>query len=420
MKWNDYGFLVPEQVSESLNNKAIQVCPFNPKPEFDVQDEDKMSNIFLKEAKYRDFRIGNYENIYVGYSKEYRKTSSSGGLATYIFEKLLIDNVVDHLYIVKEINGTYAYQFFSNGDQIKQISKTRYIPVTLEELFNNIDSIDGKIAVSGVACFLKAIRLKQHYNPHLIEKMPFLIGIICGGLKSSFFTDYLAQKSGIEEKYTKQEYRIKDEYSTASDYSFGALDGNNDFKKIKMRTVGDMWGTGLFKANACDFCDDVTTELADISLGDAWFKPYSQDGLGNSVIVTRTPFSDKIIQDGIKNKLLSVNPLDLKTFKSSQQGSFNHRQDGLKYRIQKMKKQKKLTPTKRSKFLKKTPFYFKSVQKQRMVVRSNSLKFWFETKDATKFESFLKPSKDKLQKLTLFYHRMRKLKRILLKENEKI
>ena len=37
---------------------------------------------------------------------------------------------------------------------------------------------------------------------------------------------------------------------------------------IKMSLLGDMWGTGLFKANACDFCDDVTA-VKDISLGDA-------------------------------------------------------------------------------------------------------------------------------------------------------
>jgi coenzyme F420 hydrogenase subunit beta len=30
-----------------------------------------------------------------------------------------------------------------------------------------------------------------------------------------------------------------------------------------------MCASGLFKANACDYCDDVTTELVDISLGDA-------------------------------------------------------------------------------------------------------------------------------------------------------
>ncbi len=39
-----------------------------------------------------------------------------------------------------------------------------------------------------------------------------------------------------------------------------------------------MWGGGLFKANAYDFCDYVTTELADISLDDARLPRYNQDG----------------------------------------------------------------------------------------------------------------------------------------------
>lgn len=62
-----------------------------------------------------------------------------------------------------------------------------------------------------------------------------------------------------------------------------------------MRNLGDMWGTGLFKLNACDFYDDVTTELADISLGDAWLKPYDSDGAGNNII--KAPLS--IIHEGI-------------------------------------------------------------------------------------------------------------------------
>ncbi len=86
-----------------------------------------------------------------------------------------------------------------------------------------------------------------------------------------------------------------------------------------------MWVTGLFKANACDFCDDVTTELADISLGDAWLEPFNKDGKGTNVIVTRSELADEIIREGMKNDELSVEPLSLQRFLSSQQGSFNHR-----------------------------------------------------------------------------------------------
>lgn len=87
-------------------------------------------------------------------------------------------------------------------------------------MFREIDDKKGKVAVSGVACFIKAIRLKQYYKPEYKEKIPFLVGIICGGLKSSFFTDYLAQKTGIKGRYTKQDYRIIDVNSLSSDYAF--------------------------------------------------------------------------------------------------------------------------------------------------------------------------------------------------------
>lgn len=38
---------------------------------------------------------------------------------------------------------------------------------------------------------------------------------------------------------------------------------------------------------ACDFCDDVFAETADIALGDAWLPEYVQDGNGTNVVVTR-------------------------------------------------------------------------------------------------------------------------------------
>lgn len=401
MVWNEYGFLVPD-ISTEFNERAIKLCPFNPAPDQEVEDEDRLADIFLTSATRKDQCMGSYINIYVGYSKEYRETSSSGGIATYIFEQLLIQGIVNHLFIVKEVNGSCAYQWFDEAKKIKEISKTRYYPVTLEKLFKEIDNKDGEVAVSGVACFLKGIRLKQHYYPQYKKKIPFLIGIICGGLKSSFFSDYLAQKSGIDGTYSKQQYRIKDYKSTASDYSFGAYDNEKVFHQLKMRTVGDMWGSGLFKDNACDFCDDVTTELADISLGDAWIQPYNKDGRGTSVIVSRTALADKLILDGISNKELNVQELNQESFLASQQGNLRHRQLAQAYRIK--QKRRQIIPQKREKFNQSIPFEFKLVQKSRMIVRQQSLEVWREEKDAKKFEARVFPLRDKLNKKTIIYH----------------
>lgn len=407
MNWNDDGFLVPEKFVQSINENLLKVCPFNPHPDEDVQDENKIASIFLKEAPNHNVKIGNYFKTYVGYSNQYRATSSSGGIATYVFEKLLQDQIVDHLYIVKEENGKYEYQLFSDINDIIKISKTKYIPVTLESLFLEINQIQGKIAISGVACFIKAIRLKQHYHPELKEKIPFLIGIICGGLKSKFFTDYLAQKAGIESNYSKQDYRIKNAKSQAIDYAFGAYDENHEFKQVRMKTIGDMWGTGMFKSNACDFCDDVTTELADISLGDAWIHPYTDDGLGNSVVVTRSPLAEEIIKSGIVKGDLSLDDLSLENFLISQSGSFNHRHKGLSFRINFFKGKKNIPP---KRFLnEKTSFDFKIVQYFRLKTRKNSLEIWKKTKNAAAFDKRMKLSLFMLKTATRVYHHKKRL-----------
>ena len=407
MEVNDYGFFTPKIIKEELNENAAKVCPFNPKPEEEVKDENALADLFLTEASNKDKQIGKYFNTYVGFSNQYRATSSSGGIATYVFEKLLQDKIVDHLYIVKEVNGSYEYQLFRNAHDIIKISKTKYTPVTLEKLFLDIKTIEGKVAISGVACFIKAIRLKQHYNPELKQKIPFLIGIICGGLKSEFFTDYLAQKANIKTSYTKQDYRIKNPNSQAIDYSFGAYDANQEFKQVRMKTIGDMWGTGMFKSNACDFCDDVTTELADISLGDAWIHPYTNDGLGNSVVVTRTSLAEKIIKEGIEDKNLNLDDLSLEKFLISQSGSFNHRHKGLSFRMKFFKGKKDFA---QKRFLKeKTTFDFNMVQFFRLRTRKNSLEIWKNNKNAQEFDKQMKFSLFLLKTATRFYHHKKRI-----------
>ena len=414
MVFDTYGFLVPDD-NLSLSTNAIHLCPFNPSPEEEVKDEDKIADIFLESTTHKDLEIGKYNSLYVGYASQYRLTSSSGGLATYVFEQLLLDHIVDYLFVVTEVNNQYQYQLFDSAHDIRKVSKTRYTPVTLSELFSILDKIEGKVAVSGVACFIKAIRLKQYYNPELKERIPFLVGIICGGLKSKHYSDFLAQKAGIEEKYYHQDYRIKDPASNATDYSFGAFNSQNEYFQVKMNSLGDMWGSGLFKSNACDFCDDVTTELADISLGDAWLQPYVMEGLGNSVIVTRSLTADKIIQNGIKSGKLFVEKLSLEKFKESQQGSFNHRHKGLKYRIQINERQGKIIPYKRNRFFEEIPFYLKIVQKQRMKVRALSHLIWNKNQNANQFENEMEVSRERLSRLTLFSHRLKKIQGIILK-----
>ncbi len=418
MKWNKYGFLIPE-ITEALNlsDESLKVCPFNPFPEKEVRTEDEIGDLFLGNTPKRASKMGHFYNTYVGYSQEYRLTSSSGGIATYILTQLLKQGIVDHVISVRassKADSHYEYQISSTLEEITSSAKTKYYPVTLATALEEIKAIDGKIAVTGVACFVKGLRLLQHYDSYWKDKIPFIVGIICGGVKSSFFSDYLASKAGVIGKYIQPQFRIKDIKSKAIDYSYGCTDDKGDLYQIKMRTVGDMWGTGLFKNNACDFCDDVTTELADISLGDAWIPPYSRDGKGTNVIVTRSLLADQLIKEGIEKKDLTVEILLEDKFLSSQQGSFNHRHKGLNYRVKQFTKRGYVISPKRYS-LEKIGIDFQFVQQQRLIVRKESLENWRKSSNATDFDRRMYNSLQKLKRITRINHYVRAFKRKIKK-----
>lgn len=413
MKWNKEGFLNPNpDIPELLSEENLKVCPFNPFPDKEVRTENEIAGVFLKDAPNRHQKVGRYYNTYVGYSNKYRLTSSSGGIATYLIDELLNKKIVDAVITVKEgENSFYEYSVVRSTDELLSTSKTRYFPVTLATVLGQLKNSNERFAVVGIACFIKSVRLLQIYHPELKERIKFTIGIICGGIKSRFFAEYLAGKAGVANNhFTQPQFRIKDHHSTASDYSFGCKDEEGVLHTIKMRKVGDMWGSGMFKNNACDFCDDVTTELADISLGDAWLNPYNQDGNGTNVMVTRSKLAEKLINEGITEKKLSVEHLDFNQFLSSQQGSFNHRQKALGFRIKLAKKKGLSIPPKRHD-QEKISLDFKLVQKQRMVVRKQSLIQWPITNDSHLFDEVMFGSRDTLQKRTKINHYMRAIKR---------
>ncbi|MCP2043982.1 Coenzyme F420 hydrogenase/dehydrogenase, beta subunit C-terminal domain [Pontibacter sp. HSC-36F09] len=411
MKWNENGFLVPHlKENASLSKYDLALCPFNPKPVSEVRTEDEIASLFLQDAPNYHRNIGRYNKIYAGYSADFRSRSSSGGIATLVFASLLESGEINHIISVRESSTNfYEYAISSTKEELLQASKTKYYPVTLATVLPKIIDLPGVVAISGVACFIKAIRLAQYHHPELRQKIKFLVGIICGGLKSSFFTDYLASKSGIEDgNFKSPAYRIKDLSSTAYDYSFGCIEAHTCIEKqIKMKNVGDMWGTGLFKAKACDFCDDVTTELADISLGDAWIHPYAKDGAGTSVIVTRSAAADKLIQTTLAQGKLNIHLMPLEEFLKSQSGSFNHRQKAQPFRIKKATDQGDIIPPKR--FVAEDISYpSKLVQTIRLKVRANSLLFWSQYPGAASFDSRMRKDLLTLKVVTKLNQKIRK------------
>ena len=406
MKLNQNGFYIPlPEISCDNSSECITICPTNP---FVTSNEDDIGlNLFENDKSIRHNRkIGYFKSTHVGFSKKYRKTSSSGGVTTAIIQTLLDLNIVDKIISVKRNNSQnkpYKYKITDKVDSIKNQSKTRYYPTTLDECFSQIKSTNEKYVVVAIPCFLKGIRLYQQKDSKIRQNITFCIGIVCGGLKSTFFTEYLVDKSEVSvDNYYNPEYREKDYSLRASQYYFQVNDkSTKSSKQLKMWELGDMWGTGMFKANACDFCDDVTSELADISIGDAWISPHINDGRGSNIVITRSELGELIFNEAVSTNLIQKEQLPIEEIIRSQDASFRHRQDYIWLR--------KLIMYLKGVNIQKKRFGFKALaldtiitQFLRLKFRKKSLKYWYKYRSSEKVDSkliYLRVALESLRKI---------------------
>ena len=96
---------------------------------------------------------------------------------------------------------------------------------------------------------------------------------------------------------------------------------------------GHDWGKGFFKYKACDYCDDVVAETADVVVGDAWLPEYVKNSQGTNVVVVRHPLIRDLIDKGVSTGQINLDCISADEIAKSQKSGLNHRREGLAYRL---------------------------------------------------------------------------------------
>ena len=355
MKLNQYGEYIPEfkNNEDSINDDYPHTCP-SLKPE--LNEDILAAEHFIQHAKH-DKYIGYHINIYGGYANEegIRANATSGGMGTWIGIELLRLGLIDGVIHAKKKPDRQAqqpfftYQISRTEDAIFSGAKTRYHVLEMSEVLNEVKSKEGKYLFVGVPCFCKAVRRLQKTDTTLAERIPFVASLVCGHYKSLNWTLSLGWGTGIHPESLKHfQYRTKAPDIPARSYVFRAFSENGEYRQEdSAKVTGGKFNAGAMMLNACDYCDDVVGETADITIGDAWLPRFDINNGGTNLIITRNPEIDAVISNAHKEGRLQLESVTAQEAFESQAGGFRQRREGLSFRLEKAQKQNVWAPIKR-------------------------------------------------------------------------
>jgi coenzyme F420-reducing hydrogenase beta subunit len=282
--------------------------------------------------------LGRYRSVWAGRIADDASIpqSSSGGMTSWIVGQLLEEKLVDG--VVHVGSGTdelFEYQVSSTVDEAMSKRKSVYYSTSMDEAIRSVEGDGKRYAFVGVPCFITALRHLQRERPGLEQQFPFLVGLVCGHLKSTAFARLLAWQLGIApDDIESVDFRVKRPGHDAADYAFGARATGGEMKTaLNRELVGANWGHAMMQLSACDFCDDIFAETADVVLGDAWLEEYREDWRGTNVVVSRHPRIDEILNNGRESGQVVLESLAVDRAAASQGGNVRHRRLGLSVRI---------------------------------------------------------------------------------------
>lgn len=328
---------VLDDATEPLIRAASRVCPFSD----ESPNEDDLRAPRTDSAMTVDAHLGAYSRTFAGRvnDENYLTGSSSGGLASWLIDRLIEEGHVDAVIHVGASNAADSELFrhtISNHENAGSRRKSQYYATTMADALRTVKDTPQRYIVVGVPCFIRAARALCRENPVFAERLVFFVALVCGHYKTHAFAESLAWQLDVHPRdLAAVDFRVKNGDRTANDYDFAARSARTGSTvSAPVRSLaGGNWGHSAFQPEACNFCDDVVGETADVSFGDAWLPEFVSYPYGTNVVVSRNRILDHIFDAGAAEQDIKVFQASPDKVVASQAGGFRHRRDGLAIRL---------------------------------------------------------------------------------------
>ena len=359
MTVDKYGAYLPQAVQDQADGPwqavSLRVCPFGDR---DENEDTIATELFAgQDGIGHRSETGYFLECFTGYVTDegHRLGSTSGGLITWLVGDMLATGAVDAAVCVGPSDTSeslFEYRIVRSAEDLARCRKSRYYPVEVSEVISRIRDSQDRVVFVGLPCFLKSLRYAMMEDQALKGRVVCTIGLFCGHLKTRRYAAYLARCCGVtQDGITTVDFRKKVPGQPSHHYAFEVVTNEGGREVRRQVPMSDVfagnWSLNLFMLDACDCCDDVMAETADVSVGDAWLPQYRPDWRGTSIVVCRSDAVLARLRRGVDSEQLHLEPLAVSEVIRSQVGALRHRREGLAYRLHLAEKRRQWHPRKR-------------------------------------------------------------------------
>lgn len=277
-----------------------------------------------------DILWGPYLQAYRGFAAdpELRFKASSGGALSALLHFLLQQGRVDGVIEVSAdpdnpIGNITVMRTDREG--IVASAGSRYAPSSpLADLSDYLDR-DQTFAVVGKPCDIAALRALRDQRADIAQTFPVLISFFCAGVPSLEGAEQILRDLGTSLSETNSfRYRGHGWPGRATAYL-------NDGRSLSM-TYHESWGKILSRhvQHRCKICADGSGAAADIVCADVWETdsrgyPLFEEQDGQSLIMTRTPLGQDILDGASAAGAITLDAFELNELEAIQPGQTRRR-----------------------------------------------------------------------------------------------
>jgi len=215
-------------------------------------------------------------------------------------------------------NKTYLSQ---NKEALLAHTGSRYAPASPCDSLEEIENAPMPCVFIGKPCDISGLRKAQNMKEELTDKVGLAIGIFCAGTPSTQGTVDLVNSNDISpDDISNIRYRGK-----GWPGNFTVNQGSEE--SLLKLSYKDSWGfLQKYRPYRCHMCPEGTSESADISCGDPWYRDVSEGETGSSLVLVRTKKGQEILKKAHETGYINVQPLDPVNLSLSQVGLLAKRQ----------------------------------------------------------------------------------------------